>query len=83
MGEAVLRYCPRFMSVLDASAYTVDFNESGLPSGTSWSVTFNGQTLTSTTSKITFTNVPSGSYSFTVVSSGYTASPSSGTLQVG
>ena len=72
-----------FTQDTNASTYTVDFIESGLPSGTSWSVTFNGQTLTSTTSTITFTNVPSGSYSFTVVSSGYTASPSSGTLQVG
>lgn len=72
-----------FTTTPSESNYTVDFNESGLPSGTSWSVTFNGQTLSSTTSQISFTNVPTGSYSFSIVSSGYTANPSSGTLQVG
>ncbi len=59
---------------------TIVFQESGLPSGTSWSVTMNGQTLTSTTSSITFSGVPSGTYTFSVTASGYTANPSTGTV---
>ena len=62
--------------------YSVTFTESGLPSGTSWSVTLNGSTLSSTTSTITFQE-PNGTYAFTVGSvSGYTWSPSSGTVKV-
>ncbi len=64
------------------SKYTVTFTESGLPSGTSWSVTFNGTTETSTTDTITFT-VANGTYSFAVGYLGeYTASPSSGSISV-
>ncbi len=63
--------------------YTVTFNEIGLPSGTSWSVTFNGSSQSSNTSSIAFTNIPNGSYSFTVSQvQGYTSSPSSGTVNV-
>ena len=62
--------------------YTVTFTETGLPSGTSWSVTFNGTTESSSTNTITF-SVPNGTYSYTIGSvSGYTASPSSGSITV-
>ncbi len=62
--------------------YSVTFAESGLPSGTSWSVTLAGLTQSSTTSQITFT-VPSGTYSYSISAvSGYTVSPSSGSLTV-
>ena len=62
--------------------YTVTFTESGLPSGTSWSVTLGGSTVSATTSTITFSE-PNGTYSYTVGSvSGYTASPSSGPTAV-
>ena len=62
--------------------YTVLFSETGLPSGTSWSVTFNGSTLSSTTNTITFT-AASGTYSYSIGSlSGYTVSPSSGSTTV-
>jgi len=62
--------------------YSVTFTESGLPTGTSWSVTFNGETGTSTTSTISFTE-PNGAYSFSIPSvSGYSASPSSGSVTV-
>ncbi len=63
--------------------YDVTFSESGLPSGTSWSVTFNGTEQSSTTTSIVFTT-PNGSYSYSVGSvSGYTiTSPSSGTVPV-
>ena len=62
--------------------YSITFTESGLPFGTSWSVTLNAATKTSASSAITFTE-PNGTYSFTVGAvSGYTARPSSGNLTV-
>ncbi len=65
------------------STYTVKFTESGLPSGTTWSITFNGATESSTTSTISYSGIVNGTYSFSVGSvSGYTASPSSGTITV-
>ncbi|MEM3036153.1 MAG: hypothetical protein QXS18_05045, partial [Thermoplasmata archaeon] len=65
------------------TTYTVTFTESGLPSGTSWSVTFNSNTKSSTTNTISFTGIANGTYSYSVGAvSGYTASPSSGTITV-
>ncbi|MGC8673489.1 MAG: hypothetical protein ACP5TO_08360, partial [Thermoplasmata archaeon] len=65
------------------ATYTVAFTESGLPYGTSWSVTFNGNAKSSTTSTISYTGIANGSYSFSVESiTGYVASPSSGTITV-
>ncbi|MHB8360659.1 MAG: hypothetical protein ACYDDC_02520, partial [Thermoplasmataceae archaeon] len=62
--------------------YPVTFTESGLASGTSWSVTFNGQTTTSTSTTISF-SVVDGTYSYTIGAvSGYTSSPSSGSVTV-
>ena len=59
---------------------SVSFTETGLPAGTSWSVTFNGATLSSTSPVIVFEGDP-GTYSYTVGAvSGYTASPSSGSV---
>jgi hypothetical protein len=43
--------------------YKVTFTESGLPSGTSWKMTFNGETNSSTNSVMTF-SAPNGTYSF-------------------
>ena len=64
------------------SEYSLTFTETGLPSGTSWSVTFNGSTESSTTSTMTI-SVPNGSYSYTVSSvAGYTVLPSSGSVTV-
>ncbi|MEM3327960.1 MAG: S53 family peptidase, partial [Thermoplasmata archaeon] len=45
------------------TTYTVTFTESGLPSGTSWSVTFNSNTKSSTTNTISFTGIANGTYS--------------------
>jgi hypothetical protein len=71
-----------FTPVKVISKYKVTFTESGLPSGTSWSVTFNRATESSTTDTITF-SVPNGTYSYTIGSvSGYTVSPSSGSITV-
>jgi len=62
--------------------YAVTFTESGLASGTQWSVTLNGVTKSSTNSTITFM-VPPGNYTYTVSSvSGYKASQSTGTVSV-
>ena len=62
--------------------YQVTFTESGLPSGTTWSVTAGGSTQSSSTNSISFTE-PNGTYSFSVGAvSGYTSSPSSGSLTV-
>ncbi len=61
------------------------FNETGLPSGTQWSVTYDGNTLSSTTTTIEFTFTTSGTYSYSVpdVTTGtylFTAFPSGGSL---
>lgn len=65
-----------------ASGYSVTFTESGLPSGTMWSVTLSGSTLSSTSESIAFTEA-NGMYSYTIPSAtGYTASPASGTVTV-
>lgn len=67
-----------------AKTYTVTFTESGLASGTSWSVIFNGKAQTSRSTSITFSNVKNGRYSFSVSTpSGYsTSSQTSGTITV-
>jgi len=83
----VANYFSGTLSIISTSPqvikkYTVTFTESGLPSGTSWSVTLNGNTESSTTNTITF-SVPNGTYSYTIGSvSGYTVSPSSGNITV-
>ena len=65
-----------------ASEYPVTFSESGLVTGTSWSVTLGGSTRSSTSSSIGFTE-PNGTYAYTVGAvAGYTVSPPSGTVTV-
>jgi len=62
--------------------YEIYFNETGLPSGSAWSVTLNGTIESSTTSTITFQE-PNGSYLYKIGSiNGYDVSPSSGTITV-
>jgi hypothetical protein len=55
-------------TVTTVSAYAVTFMEGGIPKGTSWSVTLNGGTVSSTSSSVSFTE-PSGAYFYTVKSS--------------
>ncbi len=63
--------------------YNVTFTETGLSSGTTWSVTLNSVKESSTTSTIVFTDITNGTYSYTVSSvSGYTISPSSGNITI-
>ncbi|MGA9839616.1 MAG: YncE family protein [Thermoplasmata archaeon] len=70
-------------TVTGPPSYGVTFTETGLPSGTNWSVTLNGATESSTSSSITFTEA-SGAYLFSVGSvPGYSADPASGSVAVG
>jgi len=73
--------------------YTATFNETGLPVGTTWDITLNGVTMSSTVTvsptgglvgtSITFSGLCIGSYSFSVSSpTGYVVTPSSGTITV-
>ncbi|MGD0589096.1 MAG: ice-binding family protein, partial [Thermoplasmata archaeon] len=63
-------------------SFVVTFTESGLTPETSWSVTFNGSALNSSTTTIGFT-VLSGTYAYTVgVVGNYTASPAVGSVTV-
>ena len=58
--------------------YTVTFTETGLPSGTNWSIVLEGTAQASTSSTITFTE-PNSTYSFTVGAwTGGTAYPAAG-----
>lgn|GEM_PF-3763675 len=61
--------------------YSITFVETGLPSGTSWSVSMNLTTLSSTTNKIAFELPNYTAYGYTVSPpQGYTALPSSGSV---
>ena len=62
--------------------YAVDFSESGLPSGTSWSVTANGSTESSTGPTIEFSEM-NGTYAYSIGAvAGYTANVTSGMVTV-
>jgi len=62
--------------------YTLTFTEQGLPSGTSWSVTVNGTTKSSSTSTITFT-LTQGYYKYTINNvSGYNSNVTSGNVNL-
>jgi len=65
-----------------AATFPTTFSESGLVSGTAWSLTLNGALRTSTTSWVTFTET-NGTYSYLASpETGYNATPSAGTLTV-
>ncbi len=87
-GELTVAGRPELVSISFGSisvtpeTYSVTFEEAGLPSGTPWSVTFNGSVGDSVTSSLSFT-APNGTYEYTVASvAGYAATPSSGSVQV-
>ena len=64
------------------ATYSINFTETGLPSGTAWSVTFNGTASSSSASNISFT-APNGTYSYEVANvAGYSSSLSSGNITV-
>ncbi len=67
---------------LPRGEYSVVFTESGLPSGTRWTVTLNGTANSSAITTIGFV-IRNGSYAFTVAAvSGYTVAPSAGDANV-
>lgn len=62
--------------------YLISFTESGLPSGSTWSVTLNASTKYSTSNEISFSE-PNGNYFFSVGAVGdYSSSPNSGSVVV-
>jgi len=70
------------IGVAPTVTYSVTFAESGLPSGTAWSVTLNGSNENSTGPAIVFSE-PNGAYAYAVGGvTDYTATPSTGTVPV-
>ncbi|MGB6443222.1 MAG: thermopsin family protease, partial [Thermoplasmata archaeon] len=68
--------------VYTAVTYKVAFVESGLPTGTSWSVTLGAQTVSSTTTKVVF-HLVNGSYTYSIgLVAGYEPKTASGTFVV-
>lgn len=69
--------------VFAAFTYRVTFNETGLPTGTSWSIILNGSINSSSTTAIGFFEPNRTSLSFSVGAvPGYTANPPSGAVSV-
>ncbi len=69
-------------SVTFSELFPVNFVESNLPAGSTWTVTFAGISETSSSSTISFEEL-NGTYSFSVnSSSNYNASPPSGSISV-
>ena len=64
--------------------YTVTFSETGLPSGTGWTIFFDDSNSTTTHSSLPSFSVPNGSYSYTASTQSpyYRATPPSGTVTV-
>jgi len=62
--------------------YTVTFTPSGLSSGTSWTVYFGGQTQAGKSPTALVFTVTNASWTYSASASGYTASPSGGTVVV-
>jgi hypothetical protein len=68
--------------IFSGAPLSLTFEESGLPSGTSWSVTLNGTTETSTNSSITFL-ILTGTYEYYVTPPvGYTTAQNNGTVKL-
>lgn len=70
-------------SLIPPTTYAVVFNETGLPAGTSWSVSVGNSTIESNSTSLQ-TELANGTYSFTVTSSNpsYLPDPSSGRIEV-
>jgi hypothetical protein len=65
------------------AAYRATFTETGIATGTNWTVTLNGVVESSPSSAIAFPGIVNGTYRFDVASVlGYVASPLSGVLTV-
>jgi len=67
--------------VLSGSTFNYTWSESGLPSGTQWGVSVNGNNYTTTSSNLTETFTSGQTYSWSVINpSGYVGTPSSGSF---
>ncbi len=65
------------------SLYTATVSQTGLPAGTAWTVHIGPRAGTSTSSSLTFDNLPNGTYPYTVTApTGYTANVTSGNLLI-
>ncbi|MFZ0830606.1 MAG: hypothetical protein WCB18_09365 [Thermoplasmata archaeon] len=65
------------------TTYTVKFTETGLASGTSWSVTYNGVTQSAVKASISVTKVVNGTYSYTITpNAGYQTTSYAGSVTV-
>jgi hypothetical protein len=67
--------------VYTQETYPVTFKESGLPGGTSWSVTIASTTMSSTSTSIVFT-LPNGTYAWTVANVANYSRTASGSVSV-
>jgi YVTN family beta-propeller protein len=78
VGQGTLsRIAPR-----PAPTYAVSFRETGLPTGTNWSVRLNGTLQSSPSANISFLE-PNGTFPYTIPSAGgYLPTPSSGSIGV-
>ncbi len=77
--QGVLSYVP----VATPRTYQATFAESGLPAGTPWTVTINGESNTQTApANVTVVGLTNGTYAFSVNASGFAASPESGTITI-
>ncbi len=74
---------PVNISVTYSRTYGVTFTESGLPSGVSWGLNFNGNNTSAISGSSIAFSVPNGTYSFSANSAkGYDATPTSGYVVV-
>ncbi len=81
-GTVTVSSAAQHISVPFKQNYTVAFTESGLLAGTTWSVTLNGNTISSSTSTITFSE-ENGTYDYSIGSAaGYHPSTATGTVTV-
>ncbi len=65
------------------AAYSVTVNEAGLPTGTNFTATVGGTTLSSTNGTIDFPQLPNGTYNFSIgYQPGYTVTPSNGSFTI-
>ena len=63
--------------------FTVTFTASGLPTGATWTVFFDGKSTAGTATSVSFSGVVNNTYTYAILApSGYTASPSGGTITV-
>jgi parallel beta-helix repeat protein len=82
-GTGTLGGSPAAITVTFAvPAYTLSFNETGLPSSTSWAVQLNGTTYATTDPTLTL-NLPNATYPYSVLSvAGFTPTPGSGSVTI-